>query len=181
MKIKALAAALCLITAPVVSANVELVQETRQEAKVQQQHNAQREQGFKMTEKEFTTQRDALLKQRQQLQTETDTLSDTFSKNENDLARLEEQLRLETGSLGELFGVVRQAAKDLDSEMAFSVTGVDRTEYRQVIDSIVEARTLPSLEELTGLWKGLEDQISASVKCAPFLYLSLMVRAITPM
>ena len=162
MKIKALVAALCLFSVPLASANASLVQDTRQEAKVQQQHNAEREQGFKMTEQEFKSQRDALLKQRQQLQTETDQLSTTFSKNENELAKLEEQLRLETGSLGELFGVVRQAAKDLDSEMGFSVTGVDRNEYRKVIDSIVEARTLPSLEELTGLWKGLEEQINAS-------------------
>ncbi|AJR05913.1 flagellar motor protein MotA [Photobacterium gaetbulicola] len=162
MKIKALVAALCLFTVPVVSANTSLVQATRQEAQAQQQHNAEREQGFKMTEREFKAQRDVLLKQRQQLQGETDKLSTTFSKNENELAKLEQQLRLETGSLGELFGVVRQAAKDLDSEMGFSVTGVDRNQYRRVIDSIVQARTLPSLEELTGLWKGLEEQITAS-------------------
>ncbi|MGF1683139.1 MotA/TolQ/ExbB proton channel family protein [Photobacterium minamisatsumaniensis] len=163
MKIKTLATVLCLFSMPfVVSANTALVEKTQQAQQVERTHNAQREKGFALTEQEVRAQRNALIKQQKQLQRETEQLSNTFSKNETKLAKLEEQLRLETGSLGELFGVVRQAAKDLDAEMAFSVTGVDRNEYRDVISTIVEARTLPSLPQLTGLWKGLEDQISAS-------------------
>ncbi|PSW20328.1 MotA/TolQ/ExbB proton channel family protein [Photobacterium sanctipauli] len=163
MKIKTLATALCLFSMPfAVSANTALVENTQQEMKVERAHNADREKAFSLTEQEIRAQRDALVKQQKQLQQETEQLSEDFSENENTLARLEEQLRLETGSLGELFGVVRQAAKDLEAEMAFSVTGVDRNEYRDVIDTIVAARTLPSLPELDGLWKGLEDQIAAS-------------------
>lgn len=168
MKFKALTVALCLFSVPMSASASQalssqtLVEQTRQEQKVENAHNQQREKGFTLTEKEIKAQRDALLKQRKQLQAETDQLSKTFSDNENQLARLEEQLRLETGSLGELFGVVRQAAKDLDLEMRTSVTGVDRNDYRAVVDEIVEAKALPSLAQLTGLWQGLNEQIAAS-------------------
>ncbi|MGF1689475.1 MotA/TolQ/ExbB proton channel family protein [Photobacterium japonica] len=168
MTFKALTVALCLFSLPMTAgasqtlSSQTLVEQTRQEQKVENAHNQQREKGFTLTEKDIKAQRDALLKQRKQLQADTDQLSKTFSDNENQLARLEEQLRLETGSLGELFGVVRQAAKDLDAEMSTSVTGVDRHAYQDVVNDIVEAKALPSLTQLTGLWQGLEEQIAAS-------------------
>ncbi len=59
-------------------------------------------------------------------------------------------------------GVVRQAAKDLDAEMAFSVTSADRKEYQAVVDQIVDAKALPSMSQLNGLWQGMTDQIVAS-------------------
>lgn len=165
MKIKTLATALCLFSLPfAVSANTSLVEKTQQEQQVQKAHNAQREAGFKLTEKQAKAQLDALIAQRGQLQRETEQLSSTFSSNENKLAKLEEQLRLETGSLGELFGVVRQTAKDLDAEMAFSVTGADRKEYKTVVEQIVDAKALPSMTQLHGLWKGMTDQIVASAE-----------------
>lgn len=165
MKIKALATALCLFSFPfAVSANTPLLEKTQQEQQVQKNHNIQREAGFKLTEKQIKAQLDALIAQRDQLQRETKQLSSTFSSNESKLAKLEEQLRLETGSLGELFGVVRQTAKDLDAEMAFSVTGADRKDYKPVIEQIVDAKALPSMVQLNGLWKGMTDQIVASAE-----------------
>lgn len=165
MKIKTLVAALCLFTLPVTAmANTELVDKTRQAQQVQKAHNAEREAGFKHTEKEIRAQLNALKAQKKQLQQETDQLSETFSDNENTLAQLEEQLRLETGSLGELFGVVRQSAKELDSEMEFSVTGADRHAFKNVVDEVVEAKALPSLSQLSALWQGMKEQITASAE-----------------
>lgn len=163
MKIKALATALCLFSLPfAASATTTLVEKTQQEQQFQKAHNAEREANFKLTEKQIKAQRDALIAQRDRLQRETEQLSTTFSRNENKLAKLEEQLRLETGSLGELFGVVRQAAKDLNAEMNFSVTGVDRHQYQNVVNEIVDAKALPSMAQLNGLWQGMTVQIAAS-------------------
>ena len=145
---------------------LELLKDTRQEQKVQVAHNKDREAGFKQTERSIRAQRDALIAQRNQLQKETEQLSDTFSDNENKLAILEEQLRLETGSLGELFGVVRQTAKDVKAELDTSVTAVDRHQNNAVIDVIVDAKVLPSLPQLTGLWLAMQEQIQASGELA---------------
>ncbi|CAG23092.1 MotA/TolQ/ExbB proton channel family protein [Photobacterium profundum] len=167
MKMKTLVAALCLFSLPfTASATSTLVDTTQEAQRIQGAHNVQRESGFKQTEQSIRAQRDALFKQRVQLQTETDQLSQTFSKNENNLATLEEQLRLETGSLGELFGVVRQAAKDLNQELEISVTMVDRAKYAPVVDQIVDAKALPSMVQLNGLWLGMVEQIEASAQLA---------------
>ncbi|UXI04268.1 MotA/TolQ/ExbB proton channel family protein [Photobacterium sp. TY1-4] len=165
MKIKALVAALCLFTLPATAmANTELVDKTRQAQQVQKAHNAEREAGFRQTEQQIRAQLKALKAQKVQLEQETERLSETFSENENKLAQLEEQLRLETGSLGELFGVVRQTAKELDSEMAFSVTSADRHAFKDVVADVVEAKALPSLSQLSALWQGMSDQITASAE-----------------
>ncbi|WP_064608994.1 MotA/TolQ/ExbB proton channel family protein [Photobacterium sp. J15] len=165
MKIKTLAIALCLFSLPfAASANPTLLEKTRQEQQIQKTHNAEREAGFKLTEKEVRAKRNALIAERNRLQRETELLSKSFSKNENKLTKLEEQLRLETGSLGELFGVVRQAAKELDTEMAFSVTGADHSNYDAVVNEIVAAKALPSITQLNGLWLGMTEQIKASTE-----------------
>ncbi|MDF4534252.1 MotA/TolQ/ExbB proton channel family protein, partial [Vibrio parahaemolyticus] len=89
-------------------------------------------------------------------------LSSQCSDNENTLARLEETLRLETGSLGEMFGVVRQNAKELQSELDQSVTGVELRAHQQSIDDVVAAKTLPSMVQLRGLWQAMSEEIRAS-------------------
>lgn len=149
-----------------VAASSELVQDTKQESQVQKQHNSQREAGFVLTEKEFEAQKKALIAERKKLQKESDTLSATFSKNEKTLATLEQQLHLETGSLGELFGVVRQTAKDLDVELKSSVTGITDANNTDVINEIVAAKSLPSMSQLTGLWQTMTQQVQASSELA---------------
>ena len=122
----------------------------------------QREAGFKLTEQEIKQQRQALLATQRRLQNETETLSLQFTQNEEKLAKQETRLRLETGSLGELFGVVRQSAKQLSSEINTAVTAIDRATFAPVVADIVAAKTLPSMMQLTGLWSALAEQIKAS-------------------
>lgn len=148
------------------AASSELVQETKQASHVQKQHNAEREAGFMLTEKEFKAQKNALIAERKKLQKESDELSSVFSNNEQSLATLEQQLHLETGSLGELFGVVRQTAKDLNTELKNSVTGSIDANNTQVINDIVEAKSLPSMTQLTGLWQTMTQQVQASSELA---------------
>ena len=145
-----------------VAASSELVQETKQASQDQKQHNAQRESGFNQTEQSLKAQKNALIAERKQLQKESDVLSATFSKNEKTLATLEQQLHLETGSLGELFGVVRQTAKDLDVELKNSVTGMTDAKNAEIINDIVAAKSLPSMSQLTGLWQTMAQQVQAS-------------------
>ncbi|EOW9208894.1 TPA: MotA/TolQ/ExbB proton channel family protein [Vibrio cholerae] len=139
-----------------------LVQKANQDKAQQQQHNQQRESGFVQTEQELQAAKAALLAERNRLQKEADQLSTQFSDNENTLARLEETLRLETGSLGEMFGVVRQNAKELQSELDQSVTGVEPRAHQQSIDDVVAAKTLPSMAQLRGLWQAMSEEIRAS-------------------
>lgn len=143
-----------------------LLQKAQQENRQQQSHNVARESGFKKTEQELQAIKNKLAAERAALQAEADSLSVTFGENEAELAQLEEKLRLETGSLGELFGVVRQNAKELESELKSSVTGVDANSYQKDIDAIVAAKSLPTLTQLQAMWRSLEEQIKASGEMA---------------
>ncbi|MCX9460163.1 MotA/TolQ/ExbB proton channel family protein [Vibrio cholerae] len=158
----ALALSLPFAFASVANASNSLVQQATQEKAQQQQHNQQREAGFVQTAQELQAAKAELLAERNRLQKEADQLSSQFSDNENTLARLEETLRLETGSLGEMFGVVRQNAKELQSELDQSVTGVEPRAHQQSIDDVVAAKTLPSMVQLRGLWQAMSEEIRAS-------------------
>ncbi|EJL6930862.1 MotA/TolQ/ExbB proton channel family protein [Vibrio cholerae] len=158
----ALALSLPFAFASVANASNSLVQQATQEKAQQQQHNQQREAGFIQTAQELQAAKAELLAERNRLQKEADQLSSQFSDNENTLARLEETLRLETGSLGEMFGVVRQNAKELQSELDQSVTGVEPRAHQQSIDDVVAAKTLPSMAQLRGLWQAMSEEIRAS-------------------
>ncbi|WP_114709857.1 MotA/TolQ/ExbB proton channel family protein [Vibrio cholerae] len=158
----ALALSLPFAFASVANASNSLVQQATQEKAQQQQHNQQREGGFVQTAQELQAAKAELLAERNRLQKEADQLSSQFSDNENTLARLEETLRLETGSLGEMFGVVRQNAKELQSELDQSVTGVEPRAHQQSIDDVVAAKTLPSMAQLRGLWQAMSEEIRAS-------------------
>ncbi|MEZ9860468.1 MotA/TolQ/ExbB proton channel family protein [Vibrio splendidus] len=167
MNFKPLVALLCItsISFSAFSASdttAQLVNKAKSESRTQASHNVVREADFKKTEQELKAIKAQLDAKRTSVQNATDVLTSTFSDNENKLARLEEKLRLETGSLGELFGVVRQNAKDLDHELSDTVTNVDRAVYTETVYDIVDAKSLPSMSQLTGLWLSMMEQIKAS-------------------
>ncbi len=147
-------------------ANDTLLQKAQQENRQQQAHNVTRESGFNKTEQELQALRNQLAAERTALQAEADALSEAFSENEAELSQLEEKLRLETGSLGELFGVVRQNAKELESELKNSVSGVGGNSYQNEIEAIVAAKSLPNLSQLRAMWRSMEEQIKVSGELA---------------
>lgn len=167
MNLKPLAALLCItsLSFSAFSASdstAQLVNKAKSENRTQASHNVVREADFKKTEQELKAIKAELEAKRTSVQNATDVLTQTFSDNENKLARLEEKLRLETGSLGELFGVVRQNAKELGAELSSTVNSVDRAEYTATVDQIIDAKSLPSMPQLSGLWMSMVEQIQAS-------------------
>ncbi|CDT73908.1 putative Outer membrane stability protein, TolR [Vibrio coralliirubri] len=167
MNLKPLAALLCItsISFSAFSASdttAQLVNKAKSESRTQASHNVVREADFKKTEQELKAIKAQLEAKRTSVQNATDVLTQTFSDNENKLARLEEKLRLETGSLGELFGVVRQNAKELGAELSSTVNSVDRAEHTATVDQIIDAKSLPSMPQLSGLWMSMVEQIQAS-------------------
>ena len=167
MNLKPLAALLCItsISFSAFSASdttAQLINKAKSENRAQASHNVVREADFKKTEQELRAIKMQLEAKRKSVQNATDVLTKTFSDNENKLARLEEKLRLETGSLGELFGVVRQNAKELGAELSSTVNSVDRAEHTTSVEQIIDAKSLPSMRQLSGLWMSMVEQIQAS-------------------
>lgn len=155
-----------IVSFPTLGAD-NLPAKARTEQQTQHAHNVQRERDFRAQEAQLKKQQKKLIALRNTLQQQADDLSKTFSHNEDTLTKREEKLRLATGSLGEVFGVIRQNAKEVQRDLSHSVTGADGQHHLDVVNDIVSARTLPSMAQLTGLWHAMQAQINASGQVAP--------------
>ena len=147
-----------------VYADTDLVNTTQQAKKQASQSEQQREAEFKAIEAKNRTIRDALLNQKEALQTSIDQLSEQFANNELQLADQNKTLHLASGNLGELFGVVRQVAKEFYGQQNDRVTSIGQSQEMHDIADIIDAKTLPSRAQLYTLWQAFINQINASGK-----------------
>lgn len=95
-------------------------------------------------------------------------LKETFSANETELTELEGALKERAGDLGEVFGTVRQTAKDLSSLLRDSLVSAqypDRAEWFSVLG---ESKKLPDITELERLWLLLQEEIVESGRVVRF-------------
>lgn len=130
--------------------------------------NAAREAAFK---KDVATQKTLLAKARAELkqqQTRAEQLKNTFDNNEIKLTDKEEELRLRVGNLGEMFGVVRQVATDLQTVLSDSLTSVQVTERKADLEKLAEAKELPNIAELEDLWFTLQQEMTLNGQIVSF-------------
>ena len=166
---KSLAAA--LLTALVIAAPAhadtpaslaELLKTVKAESIVESKENKQREAEFRADR----NQQAALLKQaRAELQATTERgeqLKATFDANDKQLTELTETLRQRSGTLGEMFGVVRQYAGEFKGLFAASQNAVQFPERNALLTKLAESKELPSTQELEGFWHTILQQVIVS-------------------
>ncbi|MBT12395.1 MAG: flagellar motor protein MotA [Oceanospirillaceae bacterium] len=135
----------------------QLLQQVGQYESGEQDANGQREREFG---KNLKKQKRALAKMRAALKREQEKatrLKNTFDANEQSLTEKEEELRLRVGNLGEMFGVVRQVATDLDTVLQDSLTYTEKPERQANLAKLSEAKELPTIPELEKLWYTLQE------------------------
>jgi len=139
--------------------------------KFQQQEtaiNIQREAQFKQNkqnQKSLLNNAKAELKSEQKT---ADDLKNSFDKNEKRLALKEDQLRLRIGNLGEMFGVVRQVADDLNGTLHTSLTRAEKPVRSADLDKLSQAKELPTIQELQGLWLTLQEEMTLTGQISQF-------------
>lgn len=84
------------------NSSADIVSKAAQHQQQTQAHNREREQSFAATQADLEAQKKQLQQQRDQLQSSIDNLSETLGDNEKQLAQLQQDLNLASGSLGEL-------------------------------------------------------------------------------
>ncbi|MGM0525851.1 MAG: MotA/TolQ/ExbB proton channel family protein [Pseudomonadota bacterium] len=126
-------------------------------------------------EREFTEARadkQALLDQaKQQLSDEKargKRLQEEFSENEITLANKEQELENAKGTLGEMFGVVRGAASETIGRIGTSIISAQYPGREDVLESLAEAKELPTLSELEELWMALLTEMVEQGKVVQF-------------
>jgi biopolymer transport protein ExbB len=165
-----------LLAAPLVAAGVasaaenldELLEQTRNTRAVQAQANAARE-------KKFLAERDrqaALLEEAKQkrdaAEARSKQLSAAFDANETRLAELEELMNQRLGTMGELFGVVRQVAGDGSSVMYGSLLSAQFPKRDEFFAELGKAKALPTTPQLERLWYEIQREMTESGEVARF-------------
>jgi len=95
-------------------------------------------------------------------------LQQAFSDNETKLANKEVELENAKGTLGEMFGVVRQAAGEAIGRISTSIVSAQYPGRDAVLESLAEAKKLPTLPELEELWFALQTEMTESGKVVRF-------------
>jgi biopolymer transport protein ExbB len=98
----------------------------------------------------------------------SDELKATFDTNEKQLAELEEKLKLTMGTLGELFGVVRQVAGDTKGNFESSLVSVQYPGRTAFVDDLSRRKELASIKDLERLWVDLLTEMTQSGKIVSF-------------
>ncbi len=95
-------------------------------------------------------------------------LTAQFNKNEKSIAQLKTQLKEQSGNLGELFGVVKQVSGDARAKFENSFITPQFPERIAVVDSLAKGKTLPDVNQLSGLWFELQREMTASAQVTKY-------------
>jgi biopolymer transport protein ExbB len=145
-----------------------LLQQVEQFHKQETEINSQRESKFKQNkqaQKELLAQAKAELKNQQDI---ADDLKTSFDNNEKALVVKEDQLRLRIGNLGEMFGVVRQVADDLNGTLHSSLTRAEKPHRVADLNKLSQAKELPNIQELQALWLTLQEEMTLTGQVSQF-------------
>ncbi len=96
------------------------------------------------------------------------TLKESFQTNETELAALEGELAQRTGDLGEVFGTVRQSAKDLGAFLRESLISAQYPQRAEWFEVLGESKKLPDITELERLWLLVQQEIVESGQVVRF-------------
>ena len=98
-----------------------------------------------------------------------DRLQQQFSDNETTLNEKSSELEQATGTLGEMFGVVRQAASEAYGRISTSIVSAQypgRDEF--LAEMSEESKGLPNIQELEDLWFALQTEMTESGQVVRF-------------
>jgi biopolymer transport protein ExbB len=170
-RLSLLLAATLLAAAPGVGAQSldELARMVREAAGSEARINQEREARFV---RERDNQRALLAEARQELageNTRSDSLRDEYDQNERALAELETTLAERMGNLGELFGVVRQSAGDVQAALDDSMVTAQMPGRTAFLAELAQRRELPTVTELRQLWSAMVTEVAESGKVVRFM------------
>jgi biopolymer transport protein ExbB len=167
----------CILAAALLSAPAglpaqtldELAREVREAASSEAKINEAREARFL---RERDNQRQLLAEARDELADEnsrSDRLRAEYDQNERGLADLETTLAERMGSLGELFGVVRQSSGEVQAALDDSMVSAQFPGRTAVLSDLAQRRELPTVAELRQLWSTMVTEMAESGKVVRFV------------
>lgn len=145
-----------------------LLKQVREGGAQVQQVNREREAQFLQSKNQQSQLLAKAQNELKSLERESDKLKLEFEANEKKLTKIEENLNIAKGTLGEMFGVVRQVAGDLRGQFKNSVISAQISDRDDFLGHLTQAKTLPDIKDLEQLWFELQQEMTESGKVARF-------------
>ena len=136
---------------------MKLVQQEKLEQRAEFKQRESRFRREKNKQLNFLKQAQAELKNLEKIQNQ---LIEEYKKHEKQLVELEGELNIIKGTLGELFGVVRQTAGDLKGMVLTSITSAQIKGRDKFLSLMVDRKKLPNIHELRRLWLELQREMT---------------------
>lgn len=146
----------------------QLLEEVRRGSAAQRAEDLRREEEFRAAKDK---QQELLAEARRRKATaeaRSKELETVFEQKEQMLPELQESLRVRLGTLGELFGVVRQVAGDTGGFVRGSLISTQIPGRTVFLDKLAESTELPSVEDLEGLWFTLQQEMTETGRSTRF-------------
>jgi len=96
-------------------------------------------------------------------------LNQVFQEQEKLLAQENADLLLKSGTLGELFGTVRQVANESRSVLDSSMISAEFPNRGAFLGDIAERKQQPTIEEIRQVWLALQQEMTESAKVKQFM------------
>ena len=172
-RVVAIAAALaaqCLLVNGALAAGSleELLEKTRNARAEQAQANRAREKEFLARRDEQSQLVEKAVRERDAAEAVSQQLSAQYDQNELRTTELEGLLNARLGSLGELFGVVRQVSGDVSSVVFQSLISAEYPGRDDFFVQLSKAKELPSIEKLEQLWYEMQREMTETGRVARF-------------
>lgn len=145
-----------------------LLDKVQREGVLEQQQNKLREANF-VSERDDQAKLLAEAKAQLAFEEQRSTLlNQSFQDHEKGLTEKENLLQEKSGSLGELFGTVRQISNDSRSVLENSMVSAQKPERTEFLTAMAERKQQPTIEELRTLWLMLQEEMTESGKVSRF-------------
>jgi biopolymer transport protein ExbB len=146
----------------------ELLERTRSTRAQQTEANRARERDFLARRDEQAELVEKAVRERDAAEAVSQAMSARYDRNDIRIAELEALLTARLGSLGELFGVVRQVSGDVSSVIYQSLISSQYPGRDEFFVEMAKAKELPSIEKLERLWYEMQHEMTESGRVVRF-------------
>ncbi|MDJ0764138.1 MAG: MotA/TolQ/ExbB proton channel family protein [Myxococcota bacterium] len=101
-------------------------------------------------------------------QRRSEQLEMEFDQNKVRLGELNETLKNRLGTMGELFGVIRQVAGDIRSQVEKSLVSAQFPERADSLEALATSKSLPKISQLEQLWYVIQQELIEQGRSAKF-------------
>lgn len=146
----------------------ELLKQVKQQRLMEQQDYQTREKRFineRNKQRQLYQQAEKALKLEEQ---RSERFKEIYDKNEEVIAKQNAILKERAGDIGELHGIVRQTASDLNGIQKSSLVTAQYPDRIQLTEKLSASKELPSIREMEDLWLLTLDEIAESAKVVKF-------------